>query len=70
MSIPVQTLPPDSRTSYIIDQLEGEHVSIPGSKGVFRILASSKQTNGGIAVFQSVSCRKAVCPITTGSRPR
>lgn len=39
--------------NYIIDQLEGEHVTIPGSKGTFRILASSKQTNGGMAVFQS-----------------
>lgn len=53
MSIPVLTTPPDSRTSYIIDQLEGERITIPGSKGVFRILASSKQTQGGIAVFSS-----------------
>ncbi|KAL0932820.1 cupin domain-containing protein [Colletotrichum truncatum] len=53
MSIPVQSSPPDARTSYIIDQLEGERITIPGSKGVFRILASSKQTNGGIAVFSS-----------------
>ncbi|KAJ4413809.1 hypothetical protein N0V82_008303 [Gnomoniopsis sp. IMI 355080] len=53
MSIPVLTTPPDERTSYIIDQLEGERITIPGSKGVFRILASSKQTQGGIAVFSS-----------------
>ena len=53
MSVPVHTTPPDARTSYIIDQLEGERLTIPGSKGVFRILASSKQTNGGIAVFTS-----------------
>lgn len=53
MSIPVLTTPPDQRTSYIIDQLEGERITIPGSKGVFRILASSKQTQGGIAVFSS-----------------
>ena len=53
MSIPVLTTPPATRTNYIIDQLEGERVSIPGSKGTFRILASSKQTNGRIAVFQS-----------------
>ncbi|KAF4896985.1 Quercetin 2,3-dioxygenase [Colletotrichum viniferum] len=53
MSIPVHSTPPDARTTYIIDQLEGERVTIPGSKGVFRILASSKQTNGGIAVFSS-----------------
>ncbi|CAI4213301.1 unnamed protein product [Parascedosporium putredinis] len=53
MPIPVQTTPPDSRTSYIIDQLEGERITIPGSKGVFRILASEKQTGDSIAVFQS-----------------
>ncbi|KAH8886912.1 cupin domain-containing protein [Thozetella sp. PMI_491] len=53
MPLTAQTTPPDRRTSYIIGQLEGERVSIPGSKGVFRILASSKQTNGGIAVFSS-----------------
>lgn len=53
MSIPVVTTPPDAHTSYIVDQLEGERITIPGSKGVFRILASSKQTNGGIAVFSS-----------------
>ena len=53
MSIPVKTTPPDSTAAYIIDQLEGERITIPGSKGVFRILASSKQTSGGIAVFTS-----------------
>lgn len=53
MTIPVLTTPPDQRTTYIIDQLEGERITIPGSKGVFRILASSKQTQGGIAVFTS-----------------
>ncbi|PKS06014.1 hypothetical protein jhhlp_007848 [Lomentospora prolificans] len=53
MPIPVKTTPPDARTSYIIDQLEGERITIPGSKGVFRILASEKQTGDGIAVFQS-----------------
>jgi mannose-6-phosphate isomerase-like protein (cupin superfamily) len=53
MGIPIHSAPPDARTSYIIDQLEGERLTIPGSKGVFRILASSKQTNGGIAVFSS-----------------
>ncbi|KAL2129165.1 hypothetical protein VTI74DRAFT_8159 [Chaetomium olivicolor] len=53
MGIPTHSVPPDARTSCIIDQLEGERLTIPGSKGVFRILASSKQTNGGIAVFSS-----------------
>ena len=55
MSIPILTLPPPERTNYIIDQFEGERLTIPGSKGTFRILASSKQTNGGIAVFQSAA---------------
>ena len=53
MSIPVFTVPPASRTTYILDQLEGERLTLPGSKGVFRILASSKETNGAIAVFTS-----------------
>ncbi|KAF3765404.1 RmlC-like cupin [Cryphonectria parasitica EP155] len=53
MSVPVLSTPPDKRSAYIIDQLEGERITIPGSKGVFRILASSKQTQGGIAVFSS-----------------
>ncbi|OQD65899.1 hypothetical protein PENPOL_c005G07111 [Penicillium polonicum] len=53
MSVLVHSIPPEGRTSYIIDQLEGERISIPGSKGAFRILASSEQTNGGIAVFSS-----------------
>ncbi|KAM0322742.1 hypothetical protein ACHAQA_009333 [Verticillium albo-atrum] len=53
MSVSVHNVPPEARTSYIIDQLEGERITIPGSKGVFRVLASSKQTNGGIAVFTS-----------------
>lgn len=53
MSIPVSTVPPSTGESYILDQFEGERLTIPGSKGVFRILASSKQTNGRIAVFTS-----------------
>ncbi|CAK7229500.1 hypothetical protein SBRCBS47491_007268 [Sporothrix bragantina] len=53
MSIERHDTPPEARTSYILRQLEGERLTIPGSKGVFRILASSKQTNGGIAVFTS-----------------
>lgn len=53
MPIPTHTTPPPSGTNYIIPQLEGERVTIPGSKGTFRILASSKQTDGKISVFQS-----------------
>ncbi|SCO78492.1 probable dioxygenase [Fusarium oxysporum] len=51
MSIPVHNTPPDSRTSYILPQLAGEKITFPGWKGVFRILASAKQTNGGLAVL-------------------
>lgn len=51
MSIPVQNTPPDSRTTYIIPQLGGEKLSLQGWEGVFRVLASAKQTNGGIAVM-------------------
>ncbi|KAI1340737.1 RmlC-like cupin [Xylariaceae sp. FL0016] len=53
MPIPSHKLPPSSRTSYFISQLEGEQLTIPGSKGVFRILASAAQTAGKISVFQS-----------------
>lgn len=53
MSILRQSEPPASQESYVIPQLEGERITIPGSKGVFRILASSKQTNNRIAVFTS-----------------
>jgi mannose-6-phosphate isomerase-like protein (cupin superfamily) len=53
MSISRQSEPPASQESYVIPQLEGERITIPGSKGVFRILASAKQTNNKIAVFTS-----------------
>ena len=53
MPIRTHTTPPPSRGNYIIPQLGGEQLSIPGSKGTFRILASSKQTDGKISVFQS-----------------
>ncbi|KAL4964886.1 uncharacterized protein BDV14DRAFT_189940 [Aspergillus stella-maris] len=48
-----ETPPPTAGEPYIIPQLSGERLTIPGSKGAFRILASSKQTNGLMAVFQS-----------------
>lgn len=53
MALSWSNQPPQSRVPYAIPQLEGERITIPGSKGVFRILASSKQTNGLMAVFQS-----------------
>jgi mannose-6-phosphate isomerase-like protein (cupin superfamily) len=54
MALPLLNTPPEQKgSSYIVDQLEGERITIPGSKGTFRILASSKQTEGGIAVFSS-----------------
>ncbi|KAF2762119.1 putative dioxygenase [Pseudovirgaria hyperparasitica] len=47
-------IPPASTSTYIIPQLSGELVSIPGSKSVFRILASEKQTgDDSIGVFSS-----------------
>lgn len=53
MALPFKNQPPQARVPYAVPQLEGERITIPGSKGVFRILASSKQTNGLMAVFQS-----------------
>ncbi|TID27547.1 gb [Venturia nashicola] len=53
MSLTRHTSPPSTQESYIIPQLEGERITLPGSKGVFRILASAKQTNNKIAVFTS-----------------
>lgn len=53
MPIPTLAQPPGSRSSYVISQLDGERLTIPGSKGTFRILASSVQTDGKISVFQS-----------------
>lgn len=51
MTIPTFNTPPDFRTTYIIDQHEGEALSIPGTKTLARIVASSKQTDGALAVF-------------------
>jgi len=53
----MQTLstPPTTGESYIIGQYEGERITLPGSKGAFRILASAKQTQGKISVFTSAA---------------
>jgi quercetin dioxygenase-like cupin family protein len=53
MSLEFTNQPPASRIPYAIPQLEGERITIPGSKGVFRILTSAKQTGGLMAVFTS-----------------
>ncbi|KAJ5624011.1 cupin domain protein [Penicillium lagena] len=53
MSLSWSNEPPEARVPYAIPQYEGERITIPGSKGVFRILASAKQTGGLMAVFQS-----------------
>ncbi|KAF2668884.1 RmlC-like cupin [Microthyrium microscopicum] len=45
------TTEPATGESYVVSNFEGERVTIPGSKTVYRILASSKQTQGKIAVF-------------------
>lgn len=50
MSLPRVSLPPKEGGSYIVPQLEGEIISIPGSKSVFRILTSELQ-NGKFSVF-------------------
>ena len=43
--------PPNERTPYVVPQMEGERLTIPGSKGSSRIVASSKQTAGVMSVF-------------------
>ncbi|KAI9699213.1 MAG: hypothetical protein M1820_007292 [Bogoriella megaspora] len=53
MTIPRLEQPPKEGGSYIIPQLEGEIISIPGSKSVFRVLTSSLQTGGAMSVFTS-----------------
>ncbi|KAK7202445.1 cupin domain protein [Myxozyma melibiosi] len=55
--MPIQRLsePPTDGSSYVIPQLEGERISIPGSKSMFRILASAIQTEGALSVFSSGS---------------
>lgn len=51
MSIQYCDLPPSNGKAYVIPQLEGEMLSIPGSKGVFRILTSAIQTDDAMSVF-------------------
>ncbi|KAG9238744.1 cupin domain protein [Amylocarpus encephaloides] len=55
MSIHRVTQPPTDGSSYVIPQLEGEMISIPGSKSVCRVLTSAIQTNGAMSVFSSGS---------------
>lgn len=52
MSIPRVSCAPKDGRCYIIPQLEGEALSIPGSKAVFRVLTSELQ-NGSFSVFSS-----------------
>lgn len=47
--------PPTTGESYVVSNFEGERLSIPGSKGVFRVLASTKQTHGKMSVFTSAA---------------
>lgn len=51
--VPRLEQPPTTGGSYVIPQLEGEVISIPGSKSVFRILTSAVQTDDTISVFSS-----------------
>ncbi|KAF1982742.1 cupin domain protein [Aulographum hederae CBS 113979] len=51
----LETPPSTSKSPYLLPQLTGELLSIPGSKGVFRVLASSAQTDGALSIFGSGS---------------
>ncbi|KAH6991251.1 RmlC-like cupin domain-containing protein [Ilyonectria sp. MPI-CAGE-AT-0026] len=51
MTIPTSAAPPGQRSSYVLDQLEGERIAIPGTNSVFRILASQKEMDHRIAVY-------------------
>ncbi|KAI9687381.1 MAG: hypothetical protein M1822_002424 [Bathelium mastoideum] len=53
ITVPRLQQPPKNGGSYVIPQLEGEIISIPGSKSVFRVLTSSLQTGGAMSVFSS-----------------
>lgn len=51
-----RTIPPDTedKSSYVIDQLDGEALTIPGSKAVYRILTPKIQTlENTMSVFSS-----------------
>ena len=51
MALPWTNEPPNERTPYVVPQMEGERLTIPGSKGSSRIVASSKQTAGVMSLF-------------------
>src|SRR4051812_19138819 len=53
MTIPRVSRPPSTGGSYIIPQYDGEIISIPGSKSVFRILTSKLQSDNTYSVFSS-----------------
>lgn len=49
--IPRLNEPPKEGGNYVIPQYEGEVMSIPGSKSVFRVLTSALQSDDTISVF-------------------
>lgn len=51
MSIPRVPEPLGKPAAYIIPAYEGESITIPGTRGSIRILASAKETDGLISVF-------------------
>lgn len=51
MAILTSALPPGQRISYVLDQLEGECIAIPGTNSVIRILASAKETDDRMAIY-------------------
>ncbi|KNG50237.1 cupin domain-containing protein [Stemphylium lycopersici] len=50
-AIPRTVLPLGKPMPYIIESHEGESITIPGTKSVFRILASAAETDGQMSVF-------------------
>ncbi|KAK0654899.1 RmlC-like cupin domain-containing protein, partial [Cercophora newfieldiana] len=63
-TIPALTHPPPTRTPYLLPQLHGEALTIPGSKGVFRILTSTAQQTSSSS---SSSGTSTIAVFTSGS---
>ena len=51
MSLPRVQKPRDDGGSYIINRLDGENITLPGSQGAFRLHATQKQTDNAFAIF-------------------
>ncbi|KAI4674981.1 uncharacterized protein J4E88_007884 [Alternaria novae-zelandiae] len=49
--LPRVSLPAGAPTPYLLPSHTGEHLTIPGTKAVFRILCSAAETNNAMSVF-------------------